>query len=254
MVGGSIFQWFRARPARAAAAAVVFVGLSGGAAYATTHDSPGAFRQALVADAAKRLGVTPAQLTSALQQAQIDQINKAVTAGKLTRAQGDAIIKGIKAGHGFGLLGPAGPPVGGFHFHARGHFGPMHHGPGGPAGFLSGAATYLGVSNTALFNDLRSGKTLADVAKTQGKSVTGLEQAMLNASKTRLDGAVKKGFMTKQQEQQFLAHVKTGIDTFVTKGFQFHGHGGPWHAPAPMGGGKNGGSTPPKSTPTVFFG
>jgi hypothetical protein len=249
MVGGSIFQWFSARPARAAAAAVVFVGLSGGAAYATTHDSPGAFRQALIADAAKRLGVTPAQLTSALQQAQIDQINKAVAAGKLTRAQGDAIIKGIKSGHGFG---PGGPPVGGFRFHARGHFGPMQHGPNASAGgFLSGAAAYLGVSNTALFNDLRSGKTLADVAKSKGKSVAGLEQAMLNASKTRLNGAVKKGVMSSQQEQKFLTHLKTGIDQFVTKGFQFHRHDRSWKAPGPMGG-KSGGSTAPKSTPTVF--
>jgi hypothetical protein len=252
MVGGSIIQWFRARPARAAAAAVVLVGLSGGAAYATTHDGPGAFRQTLVADAAKRLGVTPAQLTNALQQAQIDQINKAVAAGKLTRAQGDAIIKGIKSGHGFGLIGPGGPPVGGFGFHARGHFGPMHHGPGGPAGFLSGAASYLGVSNMALFNDLRTGKTLAQVARSKGKSVAGLEQAMLNASRARLDGAVKKGFLTKQQEQRFLTHLKSGIDDFVTKGFQFHRHdGGAWQTPGPMGG-QGGGSTPSKSRPTVF--
>lgn len=253
MTGGSIIQWFRARPARAALAAVVFVGLSGGAAYATTHQGPAAFRQAVIADAAKRLGVTPSQLTGAIQQAQIDQVNKAVAAGKLTRAQGNAIIKGIKSGRGFGL---GGPPMGAFGFHRHGDLGPMmmHHGRG-PAdgGFLSGAATYLGVSSAALFNDLRSGKTLADVARSKGKSVAGLEQAMLNASKARLDGAVKKGFMTTQQEQEFLAHMKTGIDTFVTKGFQFHHHRGPWHVPRPMGG-KNGGSTPPKSSPTVFFG
>jgi hypothetical protein len=130
----------------------------------------------------------------------------------------------------------------------------MHPGlrPGG-GGFLSGAATYLGVSNAALFNDLRSGKTLAEVAKSKGKPVAGLEQAMLNAATARLDGAVKKGYMSKQQEQAILAHMKTGIDTFVTKGFQFHHHRGPWHVPGPMGG-KNGGSTPPKSSPTVFFG
>jgi len=252
MTAGSIIQWFCARPARAAVAAVVFVGLSGGAAYATTHQGPAAFRQALIADAAKRLGVSPAQLTSAIQQAQIDQVNKAVAAGKLTRAQANAIIKGIKSGHGFGL---GGPPMGAFGFHPRGHFGPLMHPGLGPAagGFLSGAATYLGVSDTALFSDLSSGKTLADVAKSKGKSVTGLEQAMLNASKARLDGAVKNGFMTRQQEQKFLIHMKTGIDTFVTKGFRFDGHGGPWHAPGPMGG-KSGGSTPPKSSPTVFFG
>jgi hypothetical protein len=253
MTGGSIIQWFCARPARAAAAAVVFVAISGGAAYVTPHEGPAAFRQALITDAAKRLGVTPAQLTNAIQQAQIDQVNKAVAAGKLTRTQGNAIIKGIRSGHGFGL---GGPPVGAFGFHPQGHFGPMmHHQPGPVAGgFLSGAATYLGVSNMALFKDLHSGKTLADIAKSKGKSVAGLEQAMLNASKTRLDGAVKKGFLTKQQEQKFLAHMKTGIDNFVTKGFQFHRHGGPWHAPSLMGGGKSGGSTPPKSTPTVFFG
>jgi len=252
MTAGSIIQWFCARPARAAVAAVVFVGLSGGAAYATTHQGPAAFRQAVIADAAKRLGVSPAQLTNAIQPAQIDQVNSAVAAGRLTRAQGNAIIKGIKSGRGFGL---GGPPMGAFGFHPRGHFGPMMHPGAGPTagGFLSGAATYLGVSSRALFNDLRSGKTLADVAKSEGKSVTGLEQVMLNAAKARLDGAVKKGFMTRQQEQKLLIHIKTGIDTFVTKGFPFHHHGGPWQAPGLMGG-KSRGSAPPRSSPTVFFG
>ena len=83
---------------------------------------------------------------------------------------------------------------------------------GGPMGPLEPAASYLGVSQAALFKDLRSGKTLAAIAKANGKSVGGLEAAMIAPAKSHLDAAVKAGRVTKSQESRFLKMLSSGID------------------------------------------
>jgi hypothetical protein len=72
--------------AATAAAAAAFAG----GAYAATQTS-GTSRQAFLNDVAKRLNVSPTQLQSALQGAFDDQLQAAVTAGKLTQAQADTI-------------------------------------------------------------------------------------------------------------------------------------------------------------------
>ena len=62
---------------------------------------------------------------------------------------------------------------------------------GGPGGDLSAAATYLGIDTSTLFQDLRSGKTLAQIANaTSGKSAAGLIDALVQAAKSRLGGSV----------------------------------------------------------------
>jgi hypothetical protein len=61
----------------------------------------------------------------------------------------------------------------------------------GAAGvLLKAAAQYLGVSRAELVKDARAGQTLAQIATAHGKSVDGLEAAMLAALKTKLDAAV----------------------------------------------------------------
>ncbi len=79
------------------------------------------------------------------------------------------------------FAGPFGGPFGGgaFHHHFRG--GPRPFFGFGPMGLLQTAATYLGVSQATLVKDLRSGKTLAAIAKANGKSVSGLETALIAA-------------------------------------------------------------------------
>ena len=91
-----------------------------GGAYAATKDSNANTRQAFLNDVAKRLHVTPAQLTSALEGAEMDQLNAAVASGKLTQAQANALKQRIQQGHvllgalglfraGPGFLAPFGP-------------------------------------------------------------------------------------------------------------------------------------------------
>jgi hypothetical protein len=64
--------------------------------------------------------------------------------------------------------------------------------------------------------ELRSGKSPAVIAKANGKSVGGLESALIAPVKARLDAAVKAGRLTKSQERHVLGMVTRGTDDFVT--------------------------------------
>jgi hypothetical protein len=181
-----------------------------GVAYAATQSSIPNSRQAFLDDVAKRLNVTPEQLTAALQGATQDQLQAAVKAGRLTQAQANALEQRLK--HDGGL--PAGPvPFGLFGPGGGGLFGPgggvaprLRAFPGfGLAGGL-GAASYLGLTQAQLFGQLLSGKSLAQIATARGKSVSGLEQAMLAVVKAKLDKLVTNKVITSAQEQQILSN------------------------------------------------
>lgn len=94
--------------------------------------------------------------------------------------------------------------------------------PGAGRGFggffnLGAAAQYLGLTTAQLQQQLQQGRSLAQVAQAEGKSVQGLEQALLEAAKSRLDQAVKSGQMTAQQEQQRLQAMRQRIAAFVER-------------------------------------
>jgi hypothetical protein len=89
-----------------------------------------------------------------------------------------------------------------------GHFG----GPFAQGSVISTAASYLGLNQTELQTKLQTGKTLAQVAEAQGKSVSGLEDAMVAAAKTRLDANTA---LTADQKATILAQLKSNIDTMV---------------------------------------
>src|SRR6266496_2284915 len=129
------------------------VGGTGGAIAATQlRSSPSEESKAVVSDAAKQLGVQPDQLSSALKKA--------------LENQGDALKQRIES-NDFPLFGPM--PLGFGFEHGFGH-------PGFPG--LDAAASYLGLTESQLDSKIDSGKTLAQVAKDQGKSVDGLIAAM----------------------------------------------------------------------------
>jgi hypothetical protein len=190
-----------------AVAGLAVVG-AGAAVAATQFGDPKAESEAIIKDAAGQLGVQPAQLSDALKKAYENRIDAAVAAGRLTKEQGDAIKAQIEAGN-VPLLVP-----GAFGF--RGGPGPM----GGP-GFghemrgLGAAADYLGLSQSELLTKLQNGKSLADIAKDQGKSVDGLVQALVDDAKKHLDQAVKDGRLSESQANQILTEIKEHITDFV---------------------------------------
>ena len=79
------------------------------------------------------------------------------------------------------------------------------------------AAGYLGVTPQTLRSDLASGQTLAQIAAANGKSVSGLAQAIESAAKTRLDKAVANGRITTAREQRLLAELQTRLDLAVDR-------------------------------------
>jgi len=178
-------------------------GAVGGALAASGTFDPKAERQAFLNDAAGRLGTTSAKLEDALKQAALDRVDAALAAGRITQDQANAMKAAINAGQlPIGIPG-SGP---GFRIHGGGF---------GFRGTLDAAATYLGLTDDQLRSQLESGKSLADIAKAQNKSVDGLKQAIISAAQSKLDQAVKDGRLTSDEESQILAKLKANIDDLV---------------------------------------
>ena len=187
----------------AGAAAALAVGGAGAGVAATklATTSPSEESKAIVNDAAKNLGVEPSKLSAALKKAFEDRIDAAVAAGRLTKEQGAELKQRIESDD-FPLFGP--PAFG----HGFGAPHPFFHG-------LDAAASYLGLTEDELHSRLESGKTLAEVAKAQGKSVAGLKNAMVADAKKHLDAAVKAGRLSSAEEQRVLADLEQRIDDLV---------------------------------------
>jgi len=203
-------------------ALVIVVG-AGAAVGATGALSPKQESEAVVNDAADQLGVEPSELTAALKTALKNRVDAAVAAGRLTAAQGTEMKARIDAGD-VPLLG-FGP-------------GPGHHGgPHGIHGGLDAAADYLGITDAQLRTALVSGKTLAQVAKTNGKSVDGLVAALVADAKADLAAAVKAGRLTQAKANSMQADLKARITDLVNNAPparpEFRSRGGVAPAPEP---------------------
>jgi hypothetical protein len=85
------------------------------------------------------------------------------------------------------------------------------------AGLLQSAATYLGLDRKALVKELRSGKSLAQIATARNKSVAGLETAILNAFKAKVDKAVAAGKLNSTRAQKLVAAAPAVIHKLVTQ-------------------------------------
>ena len=187
-------------------AAALAVAGGGAAIAASKQGSPQEESKAVVDDAAKQLGITPAKLSAALKQALENRVDAAVAAGRLTKEQGDALKKRIEA-EDYPMLGRPGMGFG--------------HRGGGPGmrgfGYLDAAASYLGMTEAELLAQLTGGKSLADVAKAKGKSVDALVSALVADEKKELDAAVKAGRITQAQADAFLANAKQRFTDAVNR-------------------------------------
>lgn len=186
------------------AGATIVAAASAGGAYAATQSGGRNQQQAFLNDVAKRLHVSPAQLRSAVKAALVDRLQAAVKRGQLTQAQANRIEKRLARSGRLPLFFAPGP-----HPFLRPRFavpGPLHT-----------AASYLGLTDMQLLRDLRSGKSVAEVATARGKLVSGLEQAITSAEKTRLDQLVSAGVITKAREQRLLSRLSRAIDRLVNR-------------------------------------
>jgi D-Tyr-tRNA(Tyr) deacylase len=186
-------------------------------------------KHALIAVAAGLLVVGAATAIGATQL----HVSKSVTISQSITPTGAGGLGGPPG------LGRPGPGFGGGRF-SGGFRG------GGFFGGLSVAATYLGVSQATLQADLAGGKTLAQVAKGQGKTANELVSAMVAATRKQLDTQVLAGRFTEQQEGTIVASIEQRYGDLVNGtrsgpggfGRGFGGDGGGFGGSGGFGGGQ----------------
>ena len=189
--------------AGAAAAALLVAGLgAAGAIAASGMFSPGEESKAVIDDAASQLGVEPSELSDALKQALKNRVDEALDDGRLTQEQADELKARIDADDYPLLFGRAGHHrLGGFGRH--GHFE-----------LLAAAASFLGMTESELREELRD-KTLADIAKDQGKTAPGLVQHLVATQTKRIDEAVAEGRLSEEQAADLKADLTERMEALV---------------------------------------
>jgi hypothetical protein len=86
---------------------------------------------------------------------------------------------------------------------------------GGPADFANAVASYLGVTKAELKTARDNGTSLAQLATQQGKSVSGLKDAIYADAKAHLDKDVAAGKLTSAQEASMLSNLQSHLDDMV---------------------------------------
>ena len=227
--------------AMAVMAAVMALSVSA-VAFAQTPTPPqppqsSAYNQTFWQTLADKLGTSVDKVQQAIPDALKAVVAQALKDGKLTQTQADdantRIDKQLFDKPMFG-------PFWGEGRHGMGRGG-MERGGMERGGFAAGAemdaaAAKLGMTTQDLMTELRSGKTLADVAKEKSISADDLKAAIINAVTAQIDQAVKDGKLTQAQAEQLKSKLDSQID--LTKswpnggGFKGPGHdfGRQWRA------------------------
>ena len=186
------------------------------------------------AAAAKALGLTTEQLMQRLSDGKttiadiakeknipIDDVIKAIAAADSQRIHDFVNNPLPKFGPGKFPAGKGGPGAAGF-----GRFG-------GLGGGLDAAAKALGITNEQLQTDLRSGKSIADIAKDKNIPLSDVIKALTDQADARIDQALTDKKLTQAQADNAKKKINEVITNLVNGTRPaFGGPGGPG-----MGGG-----------------
>jgi len=101
---------------------------------------------------------------------------------------------------------------------------------------LDPVAKALGITTDELQNDLRDGKSIADIAKEKNVDLKTIVDELVKEAQSRFDDAVKDGKLSQDQADRFEARLKERITDLLNRGlptglgdFGFRFHGGPGH-------------------------
>jgi hypothetical protein len=143
-------------------------------------------------------------LIEAVLAARQTTLSKAVAAGELTPAERSVRLASLRSRVASKVARPGGYGVGAG-------------GVGGVPG-LASAAHYLGLTAERLRGELRSQRTLAQLANaTRGRSAAGLIAALIAERKAVFDAAVAAGTLTRAREGELLAGLSQRITTEVNR-------------------------------------
>lgn len=155
-----------------------------------------------IAKVAEKLGVSEDELTAAMKEARLEMIDEAVAQGRISEELAERLREQVEAGHLF----PLRPP--------ERHPGPercqriVH--------FIAGAAAQvLGMEKEALVEELKAGKSLAQIAEAQGMGVEEFTQALLEQIKVQLDELVAAGKLTPEQAERLFQKAQQHIHRIV---------------------------------------
>lgn len=181
-------------------AAALLIG--GGTALAgqTSDDTRSARCQERLERIAERRGISVAQLEAQIRAKAEARIQAALAAGKITAEKAAKLEERLAAGR---LCNrprtAAGAKL-------------------GTRWLLQAAAEYLGFTRAELRAEVR-GTSLAALAQGQGKSVDGLEAAMLARATTHLKAKVEAGRITQARADRMLERLERRVDRLVTRVF-----------------------------------
>jgi len=187
-----------------AAALVAVAALAFGAGSAAAADTPS------LGDAvAARLGITGDQLRAAFKAELNARIDAAVAAGRLTPEQGAKLKERVANAKGLGIV-------------VRRAFAERHKGLGLVGRIvqvhrLGAAAKYLGMTPKELRTARQSGRSLAQIAASKGKSVDGLVAAIVAPAKARAAKAVSNGKLTQQRADELIARLTERVKALVER-------------------------------------
>ena len=211
-----------------------------------------ASRPSPLAEAAKALGMTEAELKTELQSGKsiadvakaknidLDVVNAKLTAafkahldeevasGEHTQTEADTKLAEFKTRISSMVNAPGLPMHGG-----KGDHGPKGgKGGHGPAKFATAKlATTLKLTETELQTQLKSGKTLKQIADAQNVDIADVKATLTSDFKAHLDEEVASGEHTQAEADAKLAEFKTRLDDMVNGvrpagGVEGHGPGG----------------------------
>ena len=185
-----------------AAAVVAVAALAFGAGSAAAADTPS------LGDAvAARLGITGDQLRAAFKAELNARIDAAVAAGRLTPEQGTKLKERVANAKGLGIV-------------VRRAFAERHKGLVGrivQVHRLGAVAKYLGMTPKELRTARQSGRSLAQIAASKGKSVDGLVAAIVAPAKARAAKAVSNGKLTQQRADELIARLTERVKALVER-------------------------------------
>jgi uncharacterized protein YidB (DUF937 family) len=145
---------------------------------------------------AAKLGIDESKLQTAVDEAYSETIDEQVAAGTLPQAMADRMKE-----RGFDMMMPG---IGRGHMAMRG------------AEAMDAAAGVLGMTTDELITELKTGKSLADVAEAKGISVDDLKAKLLEQVHTQLDSLVAEGKLTQAQADSMYTCTESRIDAIVT--------------------------------------
>jgi DNA-binding CsgD family transcriptional regulator len=186
-----------------------------------------------IADVAKAKNIDLDTVIAKLTAAFKAHLDEEVASGKHTQAEADAKLAEFKTRVTEMVNAPGLPMRGG-----KGGHGPGGHGGKGghgPQKFATATlATTLKLTETELQTELKSGKTIKQIADAQNVDIADVKTTLTAAFKAHLDEEVASGEHTQAEADAKLAEFKTRLDDMVNGVRPVGGKGG--HGPGGKGG------------------